>query len=58
MCCGFVHLSEYATFMSLKVVVCISSDCVEYVFSGLILWVMGRLGEGYICSDGGERAEM
>ena len=29
---GLVHTSKFASFMTLKVVICIGSDCVENVF--------------------------
>ncbi len=50
---GFVCTSKSALFMTLKVVICIGSDCVENVFS------LGGLGCRWgavdvdVCSDGG-----
>ena len=52
---GLVHASKFATFMSLKIVVCIGSDCVENVFSIRLVGLWGRRGPGDfdVCPSGG-----
>jgi hypothetical protein len=54
-CGGLVHTSKFATFMSLKVVVCIGSDSVENVFSVRLVGLGGRRGPGDVdvCPNGG-----
>ncbi len=46
-------MSKFALFMRLKVVICISSDCVENVFSLGGLGCRWGPGDVDVCSDGG-----
>jgi hypothetical protein len=55
---GLGHPSQFTSFMMLKIVVCIGSDCVENIF------IMKGLGRRWwasdvdVCSDGGVGAEV
>ena len=52
---GLVHTSKFSAFMALKVVVFISSDFVENVFSIRLVGLGGRRGPGNVdaCSNCG-----
>ncbi len=50
---GFVHTSKFASFMMLKIVVCIGSDCIENVFRLVGLGCRRGPSNVDVCSDGG-----
>ncbi len=50
---GFVHTSKFTSFMMLKIVVCIGSDCIENFFGLLGLGCRWGPGDVDICPDGG-----
>ena len=50
-----VHTSKFATFVALKIVVCIGSDCFESVFSVRLVGLGDRRGPGDVdvCPNSG-----
>ncbi len=50
---GFVHTSKFASFMMLKIVVCIGSDCIENDFRLVGLGCRRGPSNVDVCSDGG-----
>ena len=51
-------MSKFASFMVLKVVICIGSDCVENIFSVRSLGGRWWASDVDVCSDGGVGAEV
>ncbi len=51
--CWFADASDFASFMHLKMVVCIGSDGLDDVFSCMMLWRWCGSCDGDICANGG-----
>jgi hypothetical protein len=53
-----VHTSKFASFMALKVVVCIGSDSVKDVFSVHVFGWVWWASDVYVCPNGSVWADM
>ena len=50
--CWFADVSEFASFMRLKMVICIGSDGLDDVFRCMMFWGWCGSCDGDICADG------
>jgi hypothetical protein len=55
---GLVHPSQFTAFVTLKIVVCIGSDCVKNIFKVRGLGGMWWASDVDVCSNGGVGVEV